>query len=99
MKIVRKRKCFQCKYNLTFDEFKRANTDLSDMVLKKIWTSDYVELYCCVCYESMKFKIRMLEREKTEEMKKMKPKEQLRYLYGNDADLAFELRIKPLDQF
>ncbi|MFO8020075.1 MAG: Rab family GTPase [Promethearchaeia archaeon] len=46
-----KRKCWVCKRTIYFDEFIESNSFLSNKRLKKLWTSDYLEFYCCSCYK------------------------------------------------
>ncbi len=72
---------------------------LSDSYLQKLWCSYFVELYCCACFNALKFERRKLENEKAEKVRKMKPKEQLRFLLGNNVDIALVLKIKTLDKF
>ena len=48
---MRGRYCYRCGKQLNFDDFlKNNNTAKTPEELKRIWNSNYIELYCCHCY-------------------------------------------------
>lgn len=52
--IYRKRRCYQCNKEIGFAEFLLRNRTLSKKRLSKLWESDIIELFCCLCYDSLK---------------------------------------------
>ncbi len=49
--VSKKRKCARkrCRRKIDFVNFIRVNLDRKTNDLSKIWNSDNVELFCCVC--------------------------------------------------
>lgn len=45
------RKCWNCGRTLFFSEFSSTNSSISKERLIKLWESEYIELFCCSCYE------------------------------------------------
>ncbi|MBD3197147.1 MAG: hypothetical protein GF317_18980 [Candidatus Lokiarchaeota archaeon] len=50
--IYKKRLCYNCGRKINFGEFIVRNSNLSNMRLRKLWESDSLEFYCCLCYDN-----------------------------------------------
>jgi Leucine-rich repeat (LRR) protein len=47
------RKCFNCKKIIDFGEFYIRNKKIKEERLIKLWEREYLEFYCCLCYDKI----------------------------------------------
>lgn len=51
---LRTRKCYKCNKYLDFDDFFHTNIQIYEKnELYRLWQSNYLELYCCQCYNEI----------------------------------------------
>ncbi len=45
--------CWQCKRQLDYDEFEKANLLLPEEKMHRLWDNPYLQFFCCDCYTKL----------------------------------------------
>jgi len=51
IKSLKNKFCWKCKRKLNFREFRKRNNNLSKKRAAELWSSKYIEFFCCNCYD------------------------------------------------
>lgn len=47
---MREKKCFRCGKHLDFENYIKNTSSKTKEHLTELWNSDYIEFFCCHCY-------------------------------------------------